>query len=176
MTTGQRQTLSRGFYTIAISEAMAVRRGDATMLRRVQIRECGDPSTAPPSEAQRIEMCFVSVEGEIHAVAATSSFDGEQTMNMFRDLLGALRSVNSPNTLILITEGFVLDDQHPSFTQISNLAAAARTSIYVHEARRADVRYFRGARAPSRRHASRIETGEIDRRRDARQLDARIAV
>jgi VWFA-related protein len=130
-TTGQRQTMSRGFYSIAISEAMAVRRGDAMMLHRVQIRECGDPSTAPPREAQRIEMCFVSVEGEIHAVAATSSFDGEQTMNMFRDLLGQLRSVNSPNTLVLITEGFVLDDQHPSFTQISSLAAASRTSIYV---------------------------------------------
>jgi VWFA-related protein len=130
-TTGQRHTLSKGFYNVAISEAMAVRRGDSMMLRRVQVRECGDPATAPPREAQQIEMCFVSVDAELHAMAATSSFDGEQTMNMFRDLLGALRSVNSPNTLVLITEGFVLDDQHPSFSQINNLAAAARTSIYV---------------------------------------------
>jgi VWFA-related protein len=130
-TTGQRQTMMRGFFTIAISEAMAIRRGDGMMLRRVQVRECGDPTTAPPREAQRIEMCFQSVEGEVHAVAATSSFDGEQTMNTFRDLLSAMRSVNAPNTLVLVTEGFVLDDQHPNFSTINDLAAAARTSIYV---------------------------------------------
>jgi VWFA-related protein len=130
-TAGQRQTMSRGFYSIAISEAMAIRRGDGMMLRRVQVRECGDPATAPPREAQRIEMCFQSVDAEVHALAATSSFDGEQTMNMFRDLLTSLRNVNAPNTLLLITEGFVLDDQHPSFTVINDLAAASRTSIYV---------------------------------------------
>ena len=130
-TTGQRQTLSKGFYSIALSEAMQVRRGDAMVLERVQIRECGNPATASPREAQQIEMCFVSVEAELNAVAATSSFDGEQTMNMFRDLLTSLRTVNAPNTLILITEGFVLDDQHPSFSHINNLAAEARTSIYV---------------------------------------------
>jgi tetratricopeptide (TPR) repeat protein len=110
---------------------MQVSRGDPMVLRRVQLRECGDPATASPREAQVIEMCFVSVEAELNAVAATSSFDGEQTLNMFRDLLTSLRSVNSPNTLLLITEGFVLDDQHPSFADINNLAAEARTSIYV---------------------------------------------
>jgi VWFA-related protein len=130
-TTGQRQTMMRGFFTIAISEAMSIRRGDGMTLRRVQLRECGDPTTAPPREVQRIEMCFQSVEAEVHAVAASSSFDGEQTMSTFRDLLGAMRSVNAPNTLVLITEGFVLDDQHPNFSTINDLAAAARTSIYV---------------------------------------------
>jgi VWFA-related protein len=89
-TTGQRQTLSRGFYTIAISEAMSIRRGDAMVLQRVQKRECGDPATAPPREVPRIEMCFSAVEAESNAVAATSAYDGEQTMNMFRDLLSAL--------------------------------------------------------------------------------------
>ena len=131
LTTGQRQTMSRGFYQIAISEAMAIRRGDGMILQRVQKRECGDPETAPASELMRIEMCFRSVENEANSIATVSSFDGEQTVNTFRDLLSALRTVNSPNTLVLITEGFVLDDQHPSFMQINDLAAAARTSIYV---------------------------------------------
>jgi VWFA-related protein len=131
LTTGQRQILSRGFYQIAISEAMAIRRGDGMVLLRVQKRECGDPDTAPPTELNRIEMCFRSVEAEANSQAAVSAYDGEQTVNTFRDLLSALRTVNSPNTLVLVTEGFVLDDQHPSFMQINDLAAAARTSIYV---------------------------------------------
>ncbi len=130
-TTGQRSSLSKGFYNIAVSEAMAIRRGDGMALQRVQRRECGDLSTAPPREQPRIEMCYVSVEAEANAAAAAGAFDGEQTVSVFRDLLNALKSVNSPNTLVMITEGFVLDDQHPSFTQISSLAAAARTSIYV---------------------------------------------
>jgi VWFA-related protein len=131
LTTGQRQTLKSGFYQIAISEAMAIRRGDGMVLQRVQKRECGDPDTAPATELARIEACFRSVESEANSQAAVSAFDGEQTVNTFRDLLSSLRTVNSPNTLMLITEGFVLDDQHPSFLEISNLAAASRTSIYV---------------------------------------------
>jgi VWFA-related protein len=130
-TTGQRSTLSSGFYDIAISEAMGIRRGDPMILDRVQKRECGDITTATPREAQQIEMCYVSVEAEANAIAAAGAHDGEQTLMIFRELLSALKSVNSPNTLVLITEGFVLDDAHPSFVQINNLAAAARTSIYV---------------------------------------------
>ena len=130
-TTGQRPAIKGGFYQIAISEAMAIRRGDGMVLQRVQKRECGDPDTAPASEVNQIEMCFRSVEAEANSQAMTSAFDGQQTVNTFRDLLSSLRGVNSPNTLVLITEGFVLDDQHPSFIEISNLAAAARTSIYV---------------------------------------------
>jgi VWFA-related protein len=130
-TTGQRQTISKGFYQIAISEAMAIRRGDGMILQRVQKRECGDLDTASANEAVRIEMCYRSVEGEANSQAAVSAFEGEQTVDTFRDLLEALRTVNSPNTIILVTEGFVLDDHHPSFTQIMELAAAARTSINV---------------------------------------------
>ena len=130
-TTGQRPTIKGGFYQIAISEAMAIRRGDGMVLQRVQKRECGDPESAPASEISRIEMCFRSVESEANSQATVSAFDGQQTVNTFRDLLASLRTVNSPNTLVLITEGFVLDDQHPSYLEISNLAAAARTNIYV---------------------------------------------
>jgi VWFA-related protein len=130
-TTGQRQNASRGFYNIAVSEAMAIRRGDGVTLLRVQTRECGDPETAPPLEVPRIEMCFASIDGEAQAVAATGAYDGDQTIRVFRDLLTALRTVNAPNTLVLVTEGFVLDDRHPSFTEIGRLAAASRTSIYV---------------------------------------------
>jgi VWFA-related protein len=130
-TTGQRPAVKGGFYQIAISEAMSIRRGDGMVLQRVQKRECGDPDHAPLSEVARIEMCFQSVQSEANSQAAVSAYDGEQTVNTFRELLASLRTVNSPNTLVLITEGFVLDDQHPSFLEISNLAAAARTSIYV---------------------------------------------
>jgi VWFA-related protein len=131
LTTGQRSTINKGFYTIAVSEAMNIRRGDALVLERVQKRECGDPATAPPAEQVRIQMCNTSVEAEAQSVAAIGAHDGDQTVNTFRDLLNALKSVNAPNTMVLITEGFVLDEQHPSFSHISNMAAAARTNIYV---------------------------------------------
>jgi VWFA-related protein len=130
-TTGQRSTTARGFYTIAVSEAMSIRRGDPIVLERVQKRECGDPALAPPNEQARIQMCNASVEAEAQATAAVGAYEGEQTVNTFRELLNALKSVNSPNTIVLITEGFVLDEQHPSFSHINNMAAAARTNIYV---------------------------------------------
>jgi VWFA-related protein len=130
-TTGQQPSIKGGFYQIAISEAMQIRRGDGMVLQRVQRRECGDAESAPPTEIARIEMCNRSVESEANTMASVAAFDGEQTVNTFRDLLSNLRTVNSPNTLVLISEGFLLDDQHPSFLEISNLAAASRTSIYV---------------------------------------------
>ena len=41
-----------------------------------------------------------------------------------------MRRVEAPKSLLLVTEGFILDPQRPSFVELERLAAAARTSVY----------------------------------------------
>jgi VWFA-related protein len=128
---GQRQ-MSNNFFNIAISEALAIRRGEDFVLRQVQMRECGDPQMARTrSDIAQIEMCNTSVEAEAASMAMDGATEGGQTLTIIRNVLSALATIDAPKTMVLVSEGFVLDDQTPSFTDIEAMAAAARTSIYV---------------------------------------------
>jgi VWFA-related protein len=130
--TGQRQATSNQF-SIAISEALAIRRGDSDALERMLQRECGEPPLGQrrPDDAMRIQTCRTLAQAEARLMAADGTAAGEQTLAAMRALLGGLRAIEVPKTIVLVTEGFVLEDQLPSFVDIERLAGVARTSIYV---------------------------------------------
>ena len=122
---GQRISRGWGMFHISISEAAAVRRGDPNMLDRLIAREC---EGEPPGDS--FELCAENVQQEAERIAAEGTYDGEQTLMVLRNLLTGLRALDAPKTVVLVSEGFVLDDQGRSL-ELGNLAAAARTSIYV---------------------------------------------
>jgi VWFA-related protein len=129
---GQRNSLAGSLYNIAISEAMAIRRGDPGMIERVSIRECGDTRMARSrGEVIQIETCYTAVESEAHSMAMNTVNDGEQTLRALTALFGALRSINAPKTVVLVTEGFILDDAHPAVAEIGRLSAVSRASLFV---------------------------------------------
>lgn len=155
---GQRNATRGNVYNIAMSEAMAIRRGDFMLLERVRNRECGDIRNARSrNEAVQIEMCYAAVESEAQSTAMLTANDGEQTLAVLRALFVALKGIDAPKTVVLVTEGFVLDDTQPSFVEIGTLAAAARVSIY---ALKLDEQAFDITRsqAPTAQFEDRMET------------------
>jgi VWFA-related protein len=114
-----------GLYQIALSEAIAVQRGDALQLDNLISRECADEPLGPA-----LELCAGMLQREAERIASDGIADGEQTINTLRTLLLGLKTIDVPKTVVLVTEGFVLGNQRSSILELGNLAAAARTSIY----------------------------------------------
>jgi Flp pilus assembly protein TadD len=113
-------------HNIALTEAMAIYKGDRTTLDQVQNREC---NPAVLGNSVQAVMCRTEVEMEAHSMAQETTHDGDQTIQGLRDLLIGLRAIDAPKTLILITEGFVLTDDL-LVLDLGRLAAEARTSLY----------------------------------------------
>src|SRR5262249_39513045 len=75
------------------------------------------------------EMCRSQVELEAHSLAQDTSHEADQTLQTLRDLFSTLRLIDAPKTLILVTEGFILNDD-ALIIDLGRMAAEARTSVY----------------------------------------------
>ena len=117
-----------GTYNIAVTEAFAIENGDTGTLRAVISRECaGD------------ESCAEQVEREARQLAIYARRGNEALFQALRNLLTTLRTVDAPKTMLLVSEGFVMDEEQQRLSDVGALAARARTSIY---ALRLDVAAF----------------------------------
>jgi VWFA-related protein len=116
-------------FNIALSEAMSIRKGDGYTLDRVLVRECGAPA-ANGSMTLEQQFCRSRAEAAAQTIADSGAAESEQTIAQLRALLGALKTIDLPKTMVMVTEGFVMDDQQASMMEIGNLAIEARTSIY----------------------------------------------
>ena len=112
-------------YTVTLSEGLAIQRGEPGVLERVINRECEGEPAGP-----RRQLCESVVEGEAQTVAIQSTSDGDMTLSSLRALIEAVKSIDAPKTLILVTEGFIMGDRLVDVQNLGSLAAAARTSIY----------------------------------------------
>ena len=112
-------------HTVTLSEALAIQRGEPGMLDRVISRECQGEPVGP-----RRELCASVVESEAITVATQSTSDGDMTLASLRALIDAVKNIDAPKTLILVTEGFIVGDRLIDVQSLGSLAAAARTSIY----------------------------------------------
>jgi tetratricopeptide (TPR) repeat protein len=61
--------------------------------------------------------------------ANDAGHESDQSLQGLRDLLAGLRTIDAPKTLILISEGFVLNDE-AMVVDLGRMAAEARTSVY----------------------------------------------
>ncbi|HJZ73879.1 MAG TPA: hypothetical protein VKE51_19205, partial [Vicinamibacterales bacterium] len=124
---GQRQQ-GRSFdvgHNIALVEAQMIEKGDRSTLEAIQLRECQTAGSSPGAQ----EMCRSQVELEAHSLAQDANHDADQTTQTLRDLFIGLRLIDAPKTLILISEGFVLQDE-ANIIDLGRMAAEARTSLY----------------------------------------------
>jgi VWFA-related protein len=112
-------------YTITLSEALAIKRGDPGMLQRIVTRECEGEPPGP-----RLQLCESVVENEAEGVALQSTSDADMTIASLRALIEALGPIDAPKTLVLVTEGFVVVDRLQDVQSLGLAAATARTSIY----------------------------------------------
>jgi VWFA-related protein len=141
-------------HSIALVEAQSIDRGDRMTLETVQQRECQGPGMT----GFALEACRVQVEMDARSLAQDANHEADQTIQTLRDLFAGLRQIDAPKTLILISEGFVMEDPG-TIIDLGTMAAEARTSIY---ALKLDTALFEiaDARAPINPFADRQARSE----------------
>lgn len=125
---GQHQEMSMLLYGIGLSEALEIQRGAPYALMSVVDRECrgftGSMMTGP-----ELDECVLEIQSQARQMAFDTNLSGQQTVDTLRVLLNALRTIDAPKTLFVVSEGFTVDNQI-AVTELGALSAAARTSIY----------------------------------------------
>jgi VWFA-related protein len=129
---GQRERLLSGSRrTVDLGTALAINRGEPGRMADELKRQC---ATETDTLAQ-LAICESEVRTAITAVAVPASHEGQATLRGLRELFAELTTIDAPKTVILLSEGFVLDGTQGEAITRSNeltaLAASAQASLYV---------------------------------------------
>jgi len=145
---GQQQVqYGGGTHDLGLATALAIDRGDEITLSQVVMRDCTGTQRA-------IQLCRQEIQAEAQQVAGEARLDSDLTLRSLRDVLTNLRAVDAPKTLLLVSQGFLTDNQRDDASRVSEiggLAAAARTSIYAFrlDSNPTDVTRARGSLNPA---------------------------
>ena len=145
---GQQQVqYGGGTHDLGLATALAIDRGDEITLSQVVMRDCTGTQRA-------IQLCRQEIQAEAQQVAGEARVDSDLTLRGLRDVLTNLRAVDAPKTLLLVSQGFLADNQRDDASRVSEiggLAAAARTSIYAFrlDSNPTDVTRARGSLNPA---------------------------
>ncbi len=111
-------------HNITLSEAMDIYQTNVLTLDSVLRRECGGLGAAD------FGACRLSVESTASSMAGQVIAAGRDTYYGLRSLLEGLGAIDAPKTLVLVSEGFVFDENLAALSDLGTLAAASRTAIY----------------------------------------------
>jgi VWFA-related protein len=150
---GQRMQELRTAHNVALVEAISIERGDPGVLENVISRECSGLSS------QEAGACRFEVESEAREKGRNANQEGNESVQALTALFTGLRAIDAPKTLILISEGFIANENMSRIMDLGAMAAAARTSLY---ALKLDTQLFdvTNARAPINAFADRQAQSE----------------
>ena len=118
----------KGRFHISLSEAIAtVEHSDASLRNQLMARECGSVLLSA-AEAQR---CEIEVEQEAGEVVNHQRLQTQNSLRAMREILRSLAALEGPKTVILISEGLVLEGLGSEVDDIAAVAADARASLDV---------------------------------------------
>jgi VWFA-related protein len=109
---------------LSLSEAFDIYEGNVLSLDVVLGRECAG------LVGLEFSACRLSVESGANSLAQEALAGGRQTLISLTSLLQGLASVEAPKVVVLVSDGFVLEDERATLRDLGALATAARTSIY----------------------------------------------
>ena len=110
---------------VGLSEAMALQRGDRMASDDIRARECaGNPPTL-------VESCMQQVMGEADQLLSTARFRTRTSLLALRGLFDRMSVGNLPKTIVLLSEGLVLERDLTDITWVATRAAAAQIILYV---------------------------------------------
>jgi VWFA-related protein len=150
---GQHVPHGMQLHNLGVAEALEIARGNPTTLGALVARECLD-QTGRPLQGMEQEMCSSEIEQEARDLASSGFADGRDTIAALRGLIGALKRIDGPKTLVFISEGFLVGDLRQEVVALGTMAAAARTSIY---ALKLDGSFLELMAAESRNALSRMD-------------------
>ena len=121
---GRQQALQTR-YNMGLYEAIAIsERGDGRIFAQVVLREC------PRMSGAALEQCERDILSEASSMVRTVRQDSTESLRGLYNLLMGLSVIEGPKTLILLSEGLVIES--PSdLDQVIRAAAYARVTIHV---------------------------------------------
>jgi len=115
-----------GPHNIGVSEVFGLERNDHRIITNLLDRECPGMRTA-----EEIAVCRAQLEGEARALSNEIRERTRDSVLALRELMERLARVPSPKTLVLISEGLILDRDLAQLSWVPELAARAQLSLYV---------------------------------------------
>ena len=111
---------------VGLSEALALQGNDRTAVRDVVARECGaDPAPT------LIEMCMQRIQGEAAELLMTVRERTRGSLVALRGLFDRMDTGNTPKTIVLLSEGMLLDRDLSDISWVGARASAAHIILYV---------------------------------------------
>ncbi|MGH9175906.1 MAG: VWA domain-containing protein, partial [Vicinamibacterales bacterium] len=118
----------KGRYHISLSEAIAtVEHSDVSLRNQLILRECGG-ALLSPIEATR---CEIEVEQEASELVNHQRLQTQASLRGMREVLRSLAALEGPKSVILISEGLVLEGLGSDVDEIAAIAADVRASLDV---------------------------------------------
>lgn len=118
----------RGRHNLGISEAFTLAQAsDALTREQIMVRECRTFS----SSANEFERCERDVDEEARDIVLEVRTQTQASIQGLRDVLLAMRDIEGAKSLLLISEGLVLEGLGSELSGIASLAAAGRVSVNV---------------------------------------------
>jgi VWFA-related protein len=116
----------RGRFNISNYEALAFdQKSDTFAIQRMLVRLCGDSTPA------MVAVCGADVEQEAMELAQRIRLQTTESVSAMGALLKGLKDVEGSKSLILLSQGLMLEGTHSEATALAQLAAEARVNINV---------------------------------------------
>ena len=119
----------QGIKNIGVADALSFERRNDFAMEQVLLRECGQiPPDGPGASETR--MCRNMVTEEANIVSTYAHERARNTMNGLIGILQRLGSSETPKTLVLVSEGMVIDNERRIVQGFGRAAAAAHVTLY----------------------------------------------
>ena len=119
----------QGVKNIGIADALSFERRNDFAMEEVLVRECGVIPADGPG-ASETKMCRNMVVEEASLVTTYAHERARNTMNGLMGILQRLGSSETPKTLVLVSEGMVIDGERRIVQGFGRAAAAAHVTLY----------------------------------------------
>jgi len=123
---------SGGAKYVGISEAVAIERGNSFAMENVTQRECGGSvqNVRDAGGNSELAICARMVQDEAATVATYAHQRARDTVSGLAALLERLGTSETPKTIVLISEGLVVDNERFVTRGLGPLLAAAHATVF----------------------------------------------
>jgi len=122
---------------LGVSEALEIAEGSRSRLADAVLRECGRSLTEYVSAARIADdpgggrdACPEQVEQESRAIAQHAHMQAGVSVGALQAVIARLKDLPGPKTVVLVSEGMVIDPRRVDLSQLAAQAQAARVTIY----------------------------------------------
>jgi VWFA-related protein len=132
-----RGDLLTGQFNLGISEALEIADGGRTRLADAVLRECGRSLTEYVSTARAADdaatgrdSCPEQLEQQARGLAQQSHALAKTSLAALEALIARLKDLPGPKTIVLLSEGMIVDPRRADLSRLAASAQAARVTIY----------------------------------------------